>query len=240
MRRGVTIIGFDRPLHPRWIYETLLLAQPGQNMSELNKPFEGIARELTGKEGKRKVRTVLFRCFLRDKNNSARVRNKLTLKDLSLRYGYEFMIPIFLFYLVANTGIILKISEHLFRLYDFGDEINTAFLREKMISHHGERDVVVRSARAFLRTMSNFGVVKNSNGKWFFEERLPLNEEQFRIILQLYAHEVLCSPQIALDRLPRGIFNYFSLPDVFSVARKYSGRHWDFQQRVGASTLTVY
>jgi hypothetical protein len=48
------LIGFDRPLHPRWIYETLLLAQPGQRLSELNKPFENIARELTGKKEKEK------------------------------------------------------------------------------------------------------------------------------------------------------------------------------------------
>ena len=66
------MIGFDRPLRPHWIYETLLVAEPGQKLSELNKPFESIARELTGKEGKRKVRTVLFRCFLRDENNQAR------------------------------------------------------------------------------------------------------------------------------------------------------------------------
>lgn len=157
------MIGFDRPLHPRWIYETLLLAQPGQNISELNKPFESIVRELTGKEGKRKVRTVLFRCFLRDKNNGARVRENLVLKDLSLQNGYGFMVPIYLFYLVSKTEIILEISEHLFRLYSYGSEINTLFLREKMISLHGERDVVVRSARSFLKTMSNFGVVENSN-----------------------------------------------------------------------------
>ena len=234
------MIGFDRPLHPRWIYETLLLAQPGQYMSELNKPFESIARELTGKEGKRKVRTVLFRCFLRDKNNSARVRENLVLKDLSLQNGYGFMVPIYLFYLVSKTEIILKISEHLFRLYSYGSEINTLFLREKMISLHGERDVVVRSARSFLKTMSNFGVMTNSNKRWFLRERLPLNEEQFRITLQLYAHEVICSPQVALDRLPQGIFNYFSLPDIYSIARNYSGQYWDYQQRVGASTVTIY
>ena len=133
------MIGFDRPLHPRWIYEIMLLAQPGQNMSKLNKPFESITRELTGKEGKRKVRTVLFRCFLRDNDNSARVKARLILKDLSHNHGYEFMVPIFLFYLVGKTEVILKMSEHLFRLYNFGDEINASFLRERMIGWYGER-----------------------------------------------------------------------------------------------------
>ena len=60
---GSVMIGFDRPLKPRWIYETLLLVKPGQKLSELNDAFEKVARELTGKEGKRKVRTVLFAIF---------------------------------------------------------------------------------------------------------------------------------------------------------------------------------
>lgn len=54
------MIGFDRPLRPQWIYESLLLVKPGQKLTELNMPFESIAKELTGKEGKRKARTVLF------------------------------------------------------------------------------------------------------------------------------------------------------------------------------------
>ena len=74
------MIAFDRPLRPRWIYETLQLAEPGQRLTELNLPFEGIATELTGKEGKRKVRTVLFRCFLRDEENQARAKKRLLLK----------------------------------------------------------------------------------------------------------------------------------------------------------------
>lgn len=234
------MIGFDRPLHPRWIYETLLLAQPGQRLSELNKPFENIARELTGKEGKRKARTVLFRCFLRDKNNSTRVREKLVLKDLSLQYGYEFMVPIFLFYLVGKTDILLKISEHLFRLYDYGSELNTSFLREKMIGLHGERDVVIRSTRSFLKTMANFGVIENSKKKWILKKKLPLNEVQFRILIQLYAWEVICSPQVSLDDLPQSIFAYFSVTDVLNIARRYSGQYWDYQQRVGANIINVY
>ena len=49
------MIGFDRPLKPRWIYETLLLVEPGQRLSELNNAFEEVARA-DGEEGKRKVR----------------------------------------------------------------------------------------------------------------------------------------------------------------------------------------
>jgi len=234
------MIGFDRPLRPHWIYETLLVAEPGQKLSELNKPFESIARELTGKEGKRKVRTVLFRCFLRDENNQARVKDNLVLKDFSLQYGFHFMVPVYLFYLVGQTNALFKISGHLFRLYDYGGEINPKFLQEKMTNSFGERDVVARSARAFLKTLNHFGIVNNTNEHMILKDKLELSEEQFRIMLQLYAWEIIGSPQVSLNDLPEAIFNYFSLPDISSVARKYSGQYWDYQQRLGANLLAVY
>lgn len=234
------MIGFDRPLRPHWIYETLLLAEPGQKLSELNKPFEAIARELTGKEGKRKVRTVLFRCFLRDENNQSRVKERLILKELSLQYELKFMLPIYLFYLVGKTSTLFKISGHVFRLYDYGGEINLSFLKEKMTNSFGERDVVARSARAFMKTLTYFRVLDNSSEKMILKNKLELGEEQFRIIIQLYAWEIICSPQVSLNDLPEAIFNYFVLPDLTALARKYNGQYWDYQHRLGASILNIY
>ncbi len=40
------------------------MIQIGDNPSNYNIPFESIAKELVGKEGKRKVRTVIFRSFI--------------------------------------------------------------------------------------------------------------------------------------------------------------------------------
>ena len=74
----------------------------GQQLSELNEPFEQIARELTGKEGKRKVRTVLFRCFYGHEQNKAKGKEKPCHEDLSIKHGLAFMKPVYLFYLVAD------------------------------------------------------------------------------------------------------------------------------------------
>ncbi len=234
------MIGFDRPLKPQWIYESLLLAQPGQRMSELNKPFEQIAKELTGKEGKRKVRTVLFRCFLRDKHNKARVRSELPLKDLSIRYGPEFMYPIYLFYLIGKTESLYKISAHLFRLYDFGGTINMSFLKKCMINEFGERDVVSRSAGALLKTLIYFGVVDKADSNLILKQRLPVDDRQLRIMFELYSREIAHAPQISINDLPAALFNYFKLPEVKVVAQKYNGDAWDYQHRVGADLLIMH
>ncbi len=234
------MIGFDRPIKPRWIYETLLLAEPGQRLSELNEPFEKIARELTGKEGKRKVRTVIFRYFLRDPENRSRVRQKLPLKELSHKENYEFMRPIYLFYLVGSSSILYKISGHLFRLYGFEKPVNTAFLRKKMTGKYGDRDVVKRSVRSFLKTLTYFGITESKNGLTRLTRPLPVDKEQLCIILQVYANEILQTPQISLRQLDSPLFQFFSFPDVKDVAQDYNGHLWDYQHRMREDFLVVY
>ncbi|AKX96038.1 hypothetical protein MTHERMOG20_16770 [Moorella thermoacetica] len=239
MSRNI-IIGFDRPLRPHWIYESLLLARPAQRLAELYAPFEQIVRELTGREGKRKVRTVLFRCFLRDEQNKARVRPNLVLKDLSLQYGLDFMTPIYLFYLVARTEVLRRISDHIFRLYDYGSEIKLGFLKAKMVESFGERDVVLRSARAFIQTLEHFGVVARLDGRLILYRKLPVSEEQAIIMLQLFAADILHSPQISLHHLPAAVFNFFDLPDLRTVAQKYNGELWDYQYRMVDAYLVLH
>lgn len=234
------MIGFDRPLRPRWIYDSLLLAEPGQKLTEFNLAFEEIARELTGKEGKRKVRTVLFRCFLRNPANRARVRNNLWLKELSEKYDLAFMTPIYLFYLVASTDTLIIISEHIFRLYEWGSEVNSAFLKRKMVEGKGERDVVIRSVSSFLNTLLHFEVITRSGKKLTLNNPLQINEEQAAIMLQLWARELCHTPQIDLSQLPLAVFAWFTWPDFRAVARKYNGELWDYQHRMGGEYLVVY
>jgi hypothetical protein len=234
------MIGFDRPLRPRWIYEILLLAQPGQKLRELNSAFEEIVRELTGKEGKRKVRTVLFRCFLRDPANRERVRKQLWIKELSREHGLDFMTPVYLFYLIASTETLIIISEHVFRLYEWESEINSSFLKRKMVEGNGERDVVIRSVRSFLNTLLDFEVIVRRGKKLMLHKPLPINEEQAAIMLQLWAKELRHTPQIDLNQLPPAIFSWFAWPDLRAVARKYNGELWDYQHRMGGEYLVVY
>lgn len=234
------MIGFDRPLKPRWIYETLLLAEPDQRLCELNDAFENITRELTGKEGKRKVRTVLFRYFLRDPGNQGRAREILPLKELSLKKGCKFMEPVYLFYLVGSSATLYFITEQLFRLYDYGKPVNIAFLRQKMAGRFGDRDVVNRSVRSFLKTLEYFGVIQREDGLAVLKRPLPVDELQLCIMLQLYAKEILQTPQVSLRQLRSPLFKYFSLPDPKTVAQEYNGRFWDYQHRLREDFLAVY
>lgn len=233
------MIGFDRPLRPHWIYESLLLAEPGQKLTELNLPFENIARELTGKEGKRKVRTVLFRYFLRSENNNTYVREDLFFKRLSVEYDLEFMKPIYLFYLIGRAETLAKISKHIFRLYDIGDEINLQFLRNKMIDEFGERDVVSRAVRSFIQTLGYFDIVEKTGKNVILKKRILIDDKQLTIILCLFAQEILRSPQVSLNHLPEYLFNYFNVQNVKEVAQRFNGEYWDYQHRMGEDYLII-
>jgi hypothetical protein len=233
------MIGYDRPLRPRWIYESLMIAQPGQKLSDLNKPFESIAKELTGKEGKRKARTVLFRCFIRDEQNQSRVKKANILKDLTVQYGYEFMIPLYLFYLIGKTETLINISEHIFRLYSFGSEVNVLFLKEKMTDSLGDRDLVTRATMAFIKSLEFFDIVANTGNKLLLKKRLQVNEEQARIILQLFTKEINNVPQISLNHLPFRLFNYFDFPEIRTLAQKYNGLYWDYHHSVKDDLLVM-
>lgn len=234
------MIGFDRPLRPKWICDSLLLANPGQKLSELNRPFEDIAKELTGKEGKRKARTVLFRCFIRDEKNKAKVKTNLILKELSLDYGCDFMAPIYLFYLIGRTETLLRIADHIFRLYDFGSEVNLFFLKEKMVASLGDRDVVTRAVGAFVKTLEFFGVIHTEGEKLVLKKKLSVNEEQARIMLQLFAKEIIRAPQISLNHLPPALFAFFQMPNLKTVAQKYNGQYWDYQHRMKDDLLIMH
>jgi hypothetical protein len=233
------MIGFDRPLRPHWIYESLLLAEPGQKLTELNLPFENITRELTGKEGKRKVRTVLFRYFLRSENNNTYVREDLFLKRLSVEFDLEFMKPIYLFYLIGRAETLAKISKHIFRLYDIGDEINLQFLRNKMIDEFGERDVVSRAVRSFIQTLGYFGIVEKTGKNVILKKRILIDDKQLTIMLCLFAQEILHSPQVSLNHLPEYLFNYFNVQNVKEVAQRFNGEYWDYQHRMGEDYLII-
>lgn len=232
------MIGFDRPLRPEWIQKVMLIVEPGQKLQELNKPFESIAVELSGKEGIRKARTVLFRAYLRGcKNNIANER--LIIKSIATAHTLEFMSPIYLFLLIGKTDILRLINEKMLRLYNFGSEINSNYLQNKLVELKGERDVVLRSVRSYLQTLEYFGVVKKENKKYILKNPIKLNAEQASVMLQLYALEILQSPQISTKQLPRNIFGFFQFPDMKSIVKKNNGKLWNYQERLHDQILIV-
>lgn len=232
------MIGFDRPLRPEWIHEIMSIVEPGQKLQLLNKPFESIATELTGKEGIRKARTVLFRAFIRG-SKSHLADDRILLKTIASKHSREFMTPLYLFVLLGKTDILRTINDMMFRLYDFGKEINTSHLQNKLVELKGERDVVLRSVRAYMQTLVNFGVATKDNKKIIIPRAIKLSKEQASILLQLYSLEILQSPQIHTKQFPKSLFGLFELPDLKTLIKQNNGKLWNYQERLHDNILIV-
>lgn len=91
-----------------------------------------------------------------------------------------------------------------------------------------------------MKTLAHFGIMQTKNGVTMLKQPLPVDDEQLCIMLQLYAKDILQTPQISLRQLRSPLFRFFTLPDPKAVAQKYNGQYWDYQHRMREDFLVVY
>lgn len=234
------MIGFDRPLRPKWIYEVLNMIEPGKNPSDFNLTFENIANELVGKEGKRKVRTVLFRSFIfsfQEQRN--KIENNLLI-DLSREKKIDYMKPIYLIKLIMDYEIIRFIINKMELLFSSSQEITTPILTKKMVQEYGDRDVVPRSVRSFLKTLEHFGILLMVDSKTArIINNFQLNEEQLKDVLILYAKSYIKSNIIDLQQIDKTIFAFNDTQKFDEVAMQYNGTNWEYVKEYHRSMLIL-
>lgn len=232
------MIGFDRPLRPEWIYKTLRMVETGHAPGEYNLPFETIAAELVGKEGKRKARTVLFRSFIYSLQESRTTIENNQLIELSRQQSLSYLQPIYLIKLMMDYEITRFIINKMDLLFDASQQISTAILTRKMVQEYGDRDVVRRSVRSFLKTLAHFGILAEAEGQSMKIIAQPaLSVEQMRDILKLYHHYFLKSGIIDLNHLEQSLFKLFTPPKLDTVANRYHGVEWEYVRDVHRAML---
>ncbi len=225
--------GFDRPLRPDWIYDFITTVNVGDKIIDHNDSFEKILWQLDGKEGKRKVRTVLSRYFLKTAENpKSKVVEDVPIIKLCKSHEIEEVKPILLFYLMVRAPILMSITKMINEIYGYGKDINYTFLRKKIIEKMGERDISARSLRNFLQTLESFGVLeKKDTGQYRWKQRLSMSSEMACNMLRFYSEEFIYSPQIMLNKINEDILLYFDIPDIESLAKQYNGDLWDYSVR---------
>jgi hypothetical protein len=233
------MIGYDRPLKPEWIYKTLRLVEPGKKPEDFYDAYDNIALELTGKDGRRKTRTVLFRTFIYSFQENKSLIAENFLIQLSKEKDFNYMKPIYLAMFIMDYEILKYFTQTYFKIFDSSQEISSTVLTKKMTETYGDSEIVKRSTRSFLKTLSDFGIII-SKSKNVFEQisKVSLLEEQVADILKLYAI-VTHTKQLNIGAMDKTIFAYYQIPDLSSIANQYHTSKWEYIKGIDRELLMM-
>ena len=233
------MIGYDRPLKPEWIYKTLRLVEPGKKPEDFYDAYDNIAIELTGKDGRRKTRTVLFRTFIYSFQENKSLIAENILIQLSKEKDFNYMKPIYLAMFIMDYEILKYFTQTYFKIFDSSQEISSTVLTKKMTETYGDSEIVKRSTRSFLKTLSDFGIIipKSKN---VFEQisKVSLLEEQVADILKLYAI-VTHTKQLNIGAMDKTIFAYYQIPNLSSIANQYHSSKWEYIKGIDRELLMM-
>ncbi len=233
------MIGYDRPLKPEWIYHTLVNITPGSKPEDFYDAYIDLATERVGKDGRRKTRTVLFRTFIYAfKEKTTTIENNI-LMDLCHKHDLEYMKPIFIAKFIMDYEILSFLTKKLSQIFDPTQEISTNVLTTKMVDEFGDHEIVKRSTRAFLRTLSDFKLLTPVNTTKFRQaSRTTLSDEQVKDILLLYS-VVFKTRQIDFRNFNSTVFSFYQKPNLHQVASEYNSQHWDYIRGVNREILML-
>jgi hypothetical protein len=233
------MMGYDRPLKPEWIYKTLKNIEVGTKPEAFYDTYNEIAVELTGKDGRRKTRTVLFRTFIYSfQESKTKIENNLII-ELSKKHNFEYMKPIYMAMFILDYEILKYFTQMFYKIFDESQEVSSVALTKKMTETYGDTEIVKRSTRAFLKTLSDFGILElKSKNNYEQINKSTLSSEQIADILELYA-VVNNTKQIDIRNLDKTIFSYYNIADLTEMANKYHTDKWEYIRGVDRELLMM-
>jgi len=233
------MVGYDRPLKPEWIYKTLRLVEPGKKPEDFYDAYNDIAVELTGKDGRRKTRTVLFRTFIYSFQESKSLIENNYLIELSKRKDFNYMKPIYLGMFIMDYEILRYFTQIYFKIFDSSQEISSTALTKKMTETYGDAEIIKRSTRSFLKTLSDFDIIESKSTTTYEQNRkISLSEEQVADILKLYAI-VNNTKQINIGVMDKTIFAFYQIPDLSNIANNYHTSKWEYIKGINREILMI-
>lgn len=222
------MIGYDRPLKPEWIYKTLKMVEPGKKPEEYYDAYNNIAVELTGKDGRRKTRTVLFRTFIYSFQEKTSIIENNLLIELCKKKDFDYMKPILLSMFIMDYEILRYFTKTYFKIFDPSQEVSSTALTRKMTENYGDTEIVKRSTRSFLKTLSDFKILEPSSATTYHQlPKTELISEQVGDILKLYA-VVHHTKQVDIKHIDQSIFAFYNIPDLNEVANEYHTQEWEY------------
>jgi hypothetical protein len=233
------MIGFDRPLRPEWVYNTLKLIKPGTKPETYKLPFEDIAKELIGKEGKRKVRTVIFRSFIYSMQEGTSVIATNLWLDWVSKFSLSELKPLFLAKIMMDYEITRNVIKKMLLVIQPDRTFSATLLNKQMVQIYGDRDVVKRSVNSFLATLVHFGVIVKDKTQYRLIDVQTFSDNQYLLFLILYSKCYLHTESIDLDAIDEVFIQSFGIVNRYEVPKRYNGDKWEYIREHGRNVILL-
>ncbi len=238
------MIGFDKPVRPEWIHAAGLAWRPHQPVSELITLVDQVAAaEFRGSETRRKVATIILRCFVQTEGGGPdrKTRDRDLFATAAGKFSAEELQSVYLAHLINTTPILQTITGQMAKRYDLGDEIRSTDFLHRIYEQYGQRGVVTNCVRHFLRTLSWFGCLERlAPNLYRFKTRLPITEQTFPLLVYSWLQSGLGSYQITPSEFGEQPALYFldaaGLPGHFQQSNSV---FWAVEKRLGVDRVTL-
>ncbi|HPR33285.1 MAG TPA: hypothetical protein PLK12_14395 [Prolixibacteraceae bacterium] len=204
------------------------MVEPGKNPTEYYDAYNDIAVELTGKDGRRKTRTVLFRTFIYSFQEKQTVIENNILIGLSRQYDMEYMKPIYMAKFMLDYEVLAHFTKVFFQIFDPSQTISTKAITAKMVEKFGDLEIVKRSTRAFIKTLTDFNLIEKVTQDTFHQlPKQVLTDEQIKDIINLFS---VCqhTKQINLLTLDIPIFAWYKTENLSKTVQKFHPSQWEY------------
>jgi len=232
------MIGIDRPIRSEWIHQILKIMEPGQKLSDYNASFENIAKQLLGKEGKKKARTVIFRSFIHSVQTNTKTVEDSYFIQLAKEHGEAMLRPVFFLKLLMDYEILRQSIKKIFLLEQGNGLFSPDLLKKQIVRSFGDRDVVKRSANACLSTMVHFKLLAKNGKHYALIRQSALSETQSLFFIEMYSRFYLHSESVDLNAID-DVFNLiYPLDNMNRILNQHPER-WEHIRDRGRNILLM-
>lgn len=185
-------IGFDRKIRLTWLEAVARWTTSGISEAEIRAKLDLLLEgEVTGKEARKKTKTVLIRTWLLTPENLKALRDEgLSLlsrqtesERLALHWGM----------VCATHPVVWETAAVVGRLLRLQDQVSLSQVRARVVESYGERSTIVRASQRILRSFTDWRVLEEVSTKGFYRAGKRHRVEDPQVIAWLIEASLLSS-----------------------------------------------
>lgn len=194
MSDTVRSVGFDRKIQLAWLEAVARWTASGMSDAEIRAKLDLLLEgEVTGKEARKKTKTVLLRTWLLPSERLRALRDQ-GLSLLSRTHGSE-RLALHWGMVCAGHPVVWETASVVGRLLRLQDEASLSQVRARIVETYGERSTVVRASQRILRSFSDWKVLEEMPERGVYRASVKQRLEDPEIIAWLIEASLLSSGQ---------------------------------------------